>query len=106
MRVIRSRRPGEPEVGGIMTAAGQPGFGMRHTNLRRGVTVRVMAWLGLSCLGGGLSTAQRVSPSGLTQIVPGVYLYKDTCNVYAIVRGEQAILIDFGSGEILDKCRR
>src|SRR5271169_5839152 len=42
-------------------------------------------------------------PSRLTQIVPGVYLYKDTCNVYAIVKGDEALLIDFGSGEILDE---
>lgn len=38
----------------------------------------------------------------LTKILPNVYRYKDTCNVYAIVNGDQAILIDFGSGGILD----
>jgi glyoxylase-like metal-dependent hydrolase (beta-lactamase superfamily II) len=43
------------------------------------------------------------SGSQLTQIVPGVYLYPDTCNVYAVVKGDQAILIDFGSGGILDE---
>jgi glyoxylase-like metal-dependent hydrolase (beta-lactamase superfamily II) len=42
-----------------------------------------------------------VGPSRLTQVVPGVYLYRDTCNVYAIVKGDEAVLIDFGSGEIL-----
>jgi glyoxylase-like metal-dependent hydrolase (beta-lactamase superfamily II) len=41
------------------------------------------------------------NPSRLTQIVPGVYLYPDTCNVYAIVKGDEAVLIDFGSGGIL-----
>jgi glyoxylase-like metal-dependent hydrolase (beta-lactamase superfamily II) len=41
--------------------------------------------------------------SSLTQVAPGVYLYKDTCNVYAIVKGDQAVLIDFGSGGILDQ---
>jgi glyoxylase-like metal-dependent hydrolase (beta-lactamase superfamily II) len=41
------------------------------------------------------------NPSRLTQIVPGVYLYQDTCNVYAIVKGGEAVLIDFGSGGIL-----
>lgn len=41
--------------------------------------------------------------SKLIQIVPGVYLYKDTCNVYAVVKGDQAVLIDFGSGGILDE---
>lgn len=40
---------------------------------------------------------------GLVPIVPGVYLFKDTCNVYAIVKGEDAVLIDFGSGAILDQ---
>jgi len=42
-------------------------------------------------------------PSGLIQIVPNVYLYKDTCNVYVIVKGEAAVLIDFGSGAVLDQ---
>ena len=41
------------------------------------------------------------NPSRLTQIIPGVYLYQDTCNVYAIVKGDEAVLIDFGSGGIL-----
>ncbi len=41
--------------------------------------------------------------SRLNQIVPGVFLYKDTCNVYAIIKGDQAVLIDFGSGGILDQ---
>jgi len=41
------------------------------------------------------------NPSRLTQIVPGVYLYQDTCNVYAIVKDGEAVLIDFGSGGIL-----
>jgi glyoxylase-like metal-dependent hydrolase (beta-lactamase superfamily II) len=41
--------------------------------------------------------------SRLVQVVPGVYLYKDTCNVYAVVKGDQAVLIDFGSGGILDE---
>ena len=40
-------------------------------------------------------------PAGLREVAQGVYLYKDTCNVYAIVRGKRAILIDFGSGAIL-----
>ena len=43
------------------------------------------------------------NPSRLSQIVPGVYLYQDTCNVYAIVKGDEAVLIDFGSGEILSE---
>src|SRR5437870_5108987 len=42
-------------------------------------------------------------PAGLQPIEPGVYLYRDTCNVYAIVKDGRALLIDFGSGGILDK---
>jgi glyoxylase-like metal-dependent hydrolase (beta-lactamase superfamily II) len=41
--------------------------------------------------------------SGLQQVASGVYSYKDTCNVYAIVNDRRAILIDFGSGEILNR---
>jgi glyoxylase-like metal-dependent hydrolase (beta-lactamase superfamily II) len=40
-------------------------------------------------------------PPRLTRIVPGVYLFPDTCNVYAIVKGDEAVLVDFGSGGIL-----
>ena len=59
------------------------------------------AWIFSSCL----SAAQPANAdhSRLRQIVPGVYLYKDTCNAYAIVNGESAVLIDFGSGGILDQ---
>jgi glyoxylase-like metal-dependent hydrolase (beta-lactamase superfamily II) len=46
-------------------------------------------------------TRPGANPSRLTQIVPGVYVYQDTCNVYAIVKGDEAVLIDFGSGGIL-----
>ena len=45
------------------------------------------------------------APAPLNQVAPGIYAYKDTCNVYAIVEGSRAILIDFGSGEILSKLR-
>ncbi|GDY31643.1 MBL fold metallo-hydrolase [Gandjariella thermophila] len=32
----------------------------------------------------------------------GVWLFRDTCNVYVLVRGRDAVLIDFGSGDVLD----
>ena len=48
-----------------------------------------------------IRTRPSANHSRLTQIVPGVYLYQDTCNVYAIVKGDEAVLIDFGSGGIL-----
>jgi glyoxylase-like metal-dependent hydrolase (beta-lactamase superfamily II) len=38
----------------------------------------------------------------LISIAPGVYEFQDTCNVYAIVKGNKAILIDFGSGKVLN----
>jgi glyoxylase-like metal-dependent hydrolase (beta-lactamase superfamily II) len=54
------------------------------------------------------SAAPQANPSGpavkrgrLAPIVPGVYVFQDTCNVYAIVKGDEAVLIDFGSGGIL-----
>src|SRR5207237_10732956 len=42
-------------------------------------------------------------PVTVRQVASGIYVYKDTCNVYAVVKGSRAILIDFGSGEILGK---
>lgn len=36
------------------------------------------------------------------QILAHLYLYQDTCNVYAIVQDGHALLIDFGSGSVLD----
>ena len=41
----------------------------------------------------------------LTELWPGIYLFKDTCNVYAIVKDGNAILIDFGSGKILPELK-
>jgi glyoxylase-like metal-dependent hydrolase (beta-lactamase superfamily II) len=35
------------------------------------------------------------------ELSPGVYCHVDTCNVYLVVRGSRALLIDFGSGSIL-----
>ncbi len=36
------------------------------------------------------------------EIIKDVYLYKDTCNVYLLRDGDQGILVDFGSGDILE----
>lgn len=38
----------------------------------------------------------------LREVAPGVFLYESTCNVYVLQDGDQAILIDFGDGAILD----
>jgi glyoxylase-like metal-dependent hydrolase (beta-lactamase superfamily II) len=37
------------------------------------------------------------------QISSDVFRFQDTCNVYLVKRDRQAILIDFGSGDVLDK---
>ena len=38
----------------------------------------------------------------LSRVSDRVWSYRDTCNVYAVTCGDRAILIDFGSGAILD----
>ena len=37
----------------------------------------------------------------MDQLTNHIYLYSDTCNVYIIREGDHAVLIDFGSGAIL-----
>ncbi|MBZ5561177.1 MAG: MBL fold metallo-hydrolase [Acidobacteriia bacterium] len=45
----------------------------------------------------------RFKPSGgLTQISPNLYVLPDTCNVYVLKDGDRALLIDFGSGHVLN----
>ena len=48
-----------------------------------------------------LGLAPIIAWGEIAQVAPGVYRYRDTCNVYAIVRNRKALLIDFGSGGIL-----
>lgn len=36
------------------------------------------------------------------QILPNVFLFRDTCNVYLLRNGREAVLIDFGAGDVLD----
>ena len=38
----------------------------------------------------------------LRQLSPNLYWYRDTCNVYLLKDGERGLLIDFGSGGVLD----
>lgn len=38
----------------------------------------------------------------MLQITENLYLFQDTCNVYVIRSGNEAVLIDFGSGDVLD----
>lgn len=37
-----------------------------------------------------------------TYIADQLYLFHDTCNVYVLCSGREALLIDFGSGDVLD----
>ena len=43
-----------------------------------------------------------IPEGGLTQISPNLYLLRDTCNVYVLKDGDRALLIDFGSGHVLN----
>jgi glyoxylase-like metal-dependent hydrolase (beta-lactamase superfamily II) len=38
----------------------------------------------------------------LQPLVDGVHVFRDSCNVYVLVRGSTAVLVDFGSGDVLD----
>jgi glyoxylase-like metal-dependent hydrolase (beta-lactamase superfamily II) len=38
----------------------------------------------------------------LTRLSPSLWWFRDTCNVYAWISGDRALLVDFGSGGILD----
>lgn len=39
---------------------------------------------------------------GLEQLSESLFLFEDCCNVYILKKGERALLVDFGSGEILN----
>jgi len=41
----------------------------------------------------------------LKKVLPGLYLFEDTCNVYVVVDGDAGVLIDFGSGKVMDRLR-
>ena len=38
----------------------------------------------------------------MKKITDGLYLFIDTCNVYILYLGREAVLVDFGSGDVLD----
>lgn len=38
----------------------------------------------------------------MEQLAPDLYLFRDTCYVYALVGSKRTILVDFGSGDILE----
>jgi glyoxylase-like metal-dependent hydrolase (beta-lactamase superfamily II) len=45
----------------------------------------------------------RAQESATVEVVPGVLRFRDTCNVYVLRSGRDALLIDFGSGAVLDE---
>ncbi len=48
------------------------------------------------------SHSRDFSPGGaLTRFSENIYRYEDCCNVYVVKNGERAVLVDFGSGEVL-----
>jgi glyoxylase-like metal-dependent hydrolase (beta-lactamase superfamily II) len=43
-----------------------------------------------------------VPPTAETSAAPSITRFRDTCNVYVLRAGREAILVDFGSGAVLD----
>jgi len=50
----------------------------------------------------GMSPGRFTPGSGLTALSPNVYVLRDACNVYVLKDGNRAVLIDFGSGHVLN----
>ncbi len=52
------------------------------------------------------STTRAIEPTGWTQpnavAFPNLFVWQDTCNVYVLREGEDALLIDLGDGSVLD----
>src|SRR5579859_4378685 len=54
-------------------------------------------------LPGAPASSVRFAPAGgLTQISPNLYVLRDSCNVYVLKDGNRALLVDFGSGHVLN----
>ena len=53
-----------------------------------------------------LACAAQERPAEIEIVEPGILLLRDSCNVYAIQDGRRAILIDLGSGRILELLAR
>ena len=39
----------------------------------------------------------------IAELAPGVARFRDTCNVYVLRSGRDAVLVDFGNGDVLDR---
>src|SRR5581483_4642294 len=42
-----------------------------------------------------------MAPGALAEVGPGVLCFSDTCNVYVVIGGGGAVLVDFGRGDVL-----
>jgi glyoxylase-like metal-dependent hydrolase (beta-lactamase superfamily II) len=60
-----------------------------------------VASLAKATASGSSSTVHFAPTRGLTQISPNLYMLRDTCNVYVLKNNDRALLIDFGSGQVL-----
>lgn len=48
--------------------------------------------------------ASGLAPAGAPrQLSDSLYLFEDTCNVFIVRDGPDCVLIDFGSGKVLDR---
>lgn len=47
-------------------------------------------------------SGEAVTDQRLTRLSPSLWWYRDTCNVYLWTAGERGLLIDLGSGDVLD----
>jgi len=83
----------------------------QHGVTRRDFLRNAGAGLVAGELAGGSPGVARPAPAapvrftpqgGLTQVSPNLYLLRDTCNVYVLKDGSRALLIDFGSGHVLN----
>src|ERR671936_3081910 len=45
----------------------------------------------------------RAQESAAVELAPGISRFRDTCNVYVLRSGREAVLVDFGSGDVLDE---
>ena len=44
-------------------------------------------------------------PSSFQYLAENILIFRDTCNVFVIIQGSDAVLIDFGSGAILPRLK-
>src|SRR5215208_6612765 len=56
----------------------------------------------MKSMGGQYETSSFIKETMFTHITDQLYIFQDTCNVYVLCSGHEAVLIDFGSGDVLD----